>query len=353
MNFPQEKTMPQPHLAINNHLIAEDVRHLNQQPVVENNILYSHPVTSIYTGASEQRTENGFMLLLESKFTDGKTLKNFFSFLNKLHSEILLEFYSGGIISVIRKIPDDTINTSGVMPAGTSYSMLKISSNNLLQYTLHKDALSVLYNNEKREENLFFSLRIQTRDMTSFLDTIKASTAVSLSYSHCMDKSKKNAIKFRNDDNGAETLIDVIFEGKTKNDLPLFDNITSDNICPFIKIPIDRFTETISHMTKLKSQCHNHIMIDLYHGQKIRKVHIHSEKEKFFLKYPTGEISRHDSLHVEPLMHGIDPKFLKILALLTKFNARGFVELYSHNKILRISTHISHFGEYSVYIISH
>jgi hypothetical protein len=297
-----------------------------------------------------QHTEHKNIQLVEVFFTDGKSLKNFFSFLNKLHHEILLEFYEGGILSITMKVPEETINMSSGITKGTSYSSLRICSKNLLQYDFNKSALSYIYNT--KEENLFFSLKIQTRDMISFLDTIKATTSVSLCYVHSLDKNVQNKLRFRNDDNKTETLIDVLFERQTKNDLPFFDNITSDNICPFIKIPVERFTTTLGHMTKLKEQCNENILIDLYNGQFLRKIHIHSLKEKFYLKYPTGEINRTDYLNSPPISHSVDPKLLKIIALFAKFNSRGFVEIYSVNNILRISTHISHFAEYDIYIIT-
>lgn len=293
--------------------------------------------TEIPKHSSAQR--NG-QLLLGTTFTDGKTSKNFFDFLSKLHTRTTLEFYKSGIWGVQKR--EDPKNTS--YQNLEAVSTVHFPEKGLENYTINLELLPNYNPNE--EDKAFFSLNFETEAILTFLKTMGADSAFALTYNYGSD-----TMFFINDDTQTPFPLPVTFS-LTAIAFPLSGNITSVEFNPKNKTRTKKFSPNVNNLTKVKDQLAYDQFIDIQIiDQKGRcALLVHSSERKFHQDYPQGLYNKAAPPDISFL---IKSEIMKGLASISKINEHGFLEFFFvDSNILRISTYIGNFGRYNLYIIN-
>lgn len=285
---------------------------------------------------SIQRTEEIINTdLLRITFTDAKSLKRFFMYLEKMHPETVLEFYRNGILGKIIGMDKDKRKIKYV-------SHLQIPAKKIFNYDCHLEKLPD-YDPED-DGNMFFSLSFKTSNIVEFLKSTSATSTFYFSYNlgdDCAKLTKAEGVS-----GGYDMAVKFSMVG---TQFPIEGEICNEELLPVMNVTSEQFSSIAENLTKVKKQNIHSNYLDFQFNEELHKaaLFVHSSEGKF--KEPFGAYNMDLP---EDVRFVLEYSVMNALASLPKVNDRGFMSLFFVDEyILRSSVYIGNFGNYHVYII--
>jgi hypothetical protein len=297
------------------------------------------PIYDITSGVDQVSTQHEEEIvntdLLRITFTDAKSLKRFFMYLEKMHSETVLEFYRNGILGKMIGMDKDKRKIRYV-------SHLQIPAKKLFNYDCYLEKL--LDYNQEDDGNMFFSLSFKTSNIVEFLKSTSATSTFYFSYNMGDDYAKLT--KAEGAVGGYDMAVKFSMIG---TQFPIEGEICNEELLPIMNVTSEQFSSIAENLTKVKKQNIHSNYLDFQFNEKYHKaaLYIHSSEGKF--KEPFG---CYDTELPEDVRFTLEYSVMNALASLPKVNDRGFMSLFFIDEfILRGSVYIGNFGNYHVYIV--
>lgn len=295
---------------------------------ISDSVIESMEENSLATNGNTNRTD-----LLRTVFIDGKNLKKYFTYFEKLHVDTVFQFYKNGIWGKIIGLDEDGKYYENV-------SSTKFPAGKLLTYVCNLELLPDY--NEESPENNFFTLTFKTLDLVEFMKTTGANSYVNMNY----DLGSKKVILSTDGDSSYDLNVkfstdDVI--------MPIEGDICDENLLPIINIISSGFTEITHNLTRFKKHGYYENYIDFQIDDETFEgsCMIHSSSNKFNKVFGNYNKDKpHDVRFI------IGRKMMTALSCLSKVNDKGFVSLFFvDDTTLRISIQIGNFAQYDNYIL--
>jgi hypothetical protein len=277
------------------------------------------------------------VLLVGATFLDGKNMKNFFTYLSKLHTNISLEFYKNGIWGIQKR--EDPKNNQG--QSLEAISSIHFPGNKLIDYTINLKPLPGY--KPVDEDKICFTLLFDVTALTPFFDGISADSAIALSYVY-----GNNVMFFVNLDGGSPYPIPVTF-GLIPTPFPISGPIAEVNFIPSCNAKAVMFSANAAKLTKVKDQLIHNMFIDVQIIGPFNKaaILVHSTERKWHKEFGPYDMSRPPDISFN-----IKSEIIKALGFISKINEKGFLEiLFINDSMIRIQTQIGNFGKYNLYIV--
>lgn len=273
--------------------------------------------------------------ILDIIYTDAKSLKRFYMYLEKMHTETSIEFYRNGMWGKIIGLDKDRREVRYV-------SSLQFPAVKLFRYECHLEKLPD-YNPEE-DDTTFFTLTFKTSNMVEFLKSTGAGSNVYFKY----NLGSKTALLTEREDKPGGYDLEVKFS-TTGTQFPIEGEICNEELLPIINVMSDKFSSIAENLTKVKKQSIHTNYLDFQYNEDTREksLYVHSSENKF--KEPFGNYIRELQPDVRFI---IEFTIMKALASLPKVNDKGFLSFFFIDEdMLRASVCIGNFGMYHLYII--
>lgn len=275
--------------------------------------------------------------LMVASFIDGKTMKNFFNFLPKIHKTVKLEFYEHGIWGVQIRQSERDISGQTIEAVST----LHFPKKKMYDYVFNSYLLD-----PPSEEGAkpFFSLKIQPSALQKYFRTLKADAPMVISYT-----KGSETLMFYNDVNMTTGFpLHATFE-LTSTRFPITEDIGKADFESLVNVKLSEFCTVVNNLTKVKEQLSNTMFLELQYNYAVNRSAFRAYSSEGTFNYGTQFFDINSPPNCRFV---INSHIFQGLGGIESFNHRGFMEtLCLDESVIRLRSQVGNVGVYNIFII--